>query len=112
MQFNVSSFLSTQAKRNPEAKAIVYPFKPYFWARKSYTDLSFSELNTRVDALMHQFLSSGVERGTRVLLMVKPGLELIQIVFALLKCASQPCISFLRFVNSLNVSGLVSISAF
>jgi acyl-CoA synthetase (AMP-forming)/AMP-acid ligase II len=92
MQFNVSSFLSTQAKRNPEAKAIVYPFKPYFWARKSYTDLSFSELNTRVDALMHQFLSSGVERGTRVLLMVKPGLELIQIVFALLKLGAVPVV--------------------
>ena len=92
MQFNVSSFLSTQAKRNPEAKAIVYPFKPYFWARKSYADLSFSELNTRVDALMHQFLSSGVERGTRVLLMVKPGLELIQIVFALLKLGAVPVV--------------------
>ena len=92
MQFNVSSFLSTQAKRNPKAKAIVYPFKPYFWARKSYKDISFSELNTRVDALMHQFLSSGVERGTRVLLMVKPGLELIQIVFALLKLGAVPVV--------------------
>ena len=92
MQFNVSSFLSTQAKRDPKAKAIVYPFKPYFWARKSYTDLSFNELNTRVDALIYQFLSSGVKRETRVLLLVKPGVELIQIVFALLKLGAVPVV--------------------
>ena len=92
MQFNVSSFLSTQAKRDPEAKAIVYPFKPYFWARKSYKDLSFSELNSRVDALIYQFLSSGVERETRVLILVKPGVELIQIVFALLKLGAVPVV--------------------
>ena len=45
-----------------------------------------------VDALMHQFLSSGLKRGTRVLLMVKPGLDLIQIVFALLKLGAVPVV--------------------
>lgn len=92
MQLNVSSFLSSQAKKNPDAKAIVYPFKPNFWSPKSYVDLSFSELDTMVDALMHQFLSSGLKRGTRVLLMVKPGLDLIQIVFALLKLGAVPVV--------------------
>jgi acyl-CoA synthetase (AMP-forming)/AMP-acid ligase II len=92
MQLNVSSFLSSQAKKSPEAKAIVYPLKPNFWSPKSYVDLSFSELDTMVDALMHQFLSSGVKCGTRVLLMVKPGLDLIQIVFALLKLGAVPVV--------------------
>lgn len=92
MQFNVSSFLSTQAERNPEAKAITYSFKPYFWSAKSFVDLNFRELNASVDTLVHQFLSSGVERGTRVLLMVKPGLDLIQIVFALLKLGAVPIV--------------------
>lgn len=92
MQLNVSNFLSIQAKKNPEAKAIVYPNKPNFLARTNYVALSFKELDAMVDALVHRFLSSGVERGTRVLLMVKPGLDLIQIVFALLKIGAVPVV--------------------
>ena len=92
MQFNVSNFLSTQAKKNPEAKAVIYSDKPNFWTPKSYSDLSFRELDAMVDALVHQFLYMGVERGTRVLLMVKPGLDLIQIVFALLKLGAVPVV--------------------
>ena len=92
MQYNVSNFLSTQAEKNPEAKAIVYPFKPFFWSSKTYLNLSFRELDLMVDGLVHQFLSKGVKRGSRVLLMVKPGRDLIQIVFALLKLGAVPVV--------------------
>ena len=85
MHFNVSSFLSAQANENPDAKALIYSYKPNFWSPSDYMDVSFKELDAMVDAVMHRFMSLGVARGTRVLLMVKPGLDLIQIVFALLK---------------------------
>ena len=63
MQFNVSNFLSTQAKKNPEANAVIYSYKSNFWTPKSYSNLSFRELDAMVDALVHQFLFMGVERG-------------------------------------------------
>ena len=58
MQFNVE-FLSTQAKKNPEAKAVIFSDKPNLWTPKSYSNLSFSQLDAMVDALVHQFLSMG-----------------------------------------------------
>ena len=69
-----------------------------------------------VDALVHQFLSMGVERGTRVLLMVKPGLDLIQIVFALLKLGAVPVVidpgmGLGRFLNVQNNQRLVRLLA-
>lgn len=92
MHFNVSSFLSAQANENPDAKALIYSYKPNFWSPSVYMDVSFKELDAMVDAVMHRFMSLGVTRGTRVLLMVKPGLDLIQIVFALLKIGAVPVV--------------------
>ncbi|MDG1701752.1 MAG: fatty acid CoA ligase family protein [Opitutae bacterium] len=92
MHFNVSSFLSTQANEKPDAKALIYSYKPNFWSLPTYVDVSFKELDAMVDAVVHRFVSLGIARGTRVLLMVKPGLELIQIVFALLKIGAVPVV--------------------
>ena len=57
-----------------------------------YDCISFRELDQSVDSLVHYFSEMGVKAGTRTLIMVKPGLDLIQIVFALLKIGAVPVV--------------------
>ena len=50
------------------------------------------ELEQEASATAYYLADSGVQRGTRVLLMVKPGLDLIRIVFALFKIGAVPVV--------------------
>lgn len=104
-QFNVASFLSERARIDPSAPAVCF-LKKQSLAQKlfstflqtaskgdsDYDRLSFRELDQSVDALVHYLSQMGVTAGTRTLLMVKPGLDLIQIVFALLKIGAIPVV--------------------
>ena len=96
MESNVASHLSKQADKNPQGDAIRYLNKQWnrgLFSRKSvYKKLSFYQLNQAVDSVLHILILKGIKKGSRVLLMVKPGLDLIQIVFALLKLGAIPII--------------------
>jgi acyl-CoA synthetase (AMP-forming)/AMP-acid ligase II len=57
-----------------------------------YLDLTFAQLETETNAWAARVTAAGVDRGTRVLLLVKPGLSLIALCFALFKVGAVPVV--------------------
>lgn len=82
-----------------------------------YLALSFAELDREVDAWSACLTTAGVRRGDRTLLMVKQGLPLIAVAFALFKLGAVPVIidpgmglkSFLACVRRSQPRALVGI---
>lgn len=58
--------------------------------KRTYAHLTFRQLDELCDAYAHGLRAVGFERGDRVLLMVRQGLELIALTFALFKLGAVP----------------------
>ena len=118
MAFNVAHFLAQQAVTQPTAAAVRAPLSYDSDGAIRYTERSFAELEAEASATGHYFLTKGIRRGSRVLLMVRPGLDLIRIVFALFKMGSIPIVidpgmglkKFLRCVRHSKPMALVGIA--
>jgi acyl-CoA synthetase (AMP-forming)/AMP-acid ligase II len=87
---NVAAYLAKQAETQPEGIAVIAPLKGSPNAEIRFEQRSFAQLNAESDAVCHYFIGKGIQQGDRVLLMVKPGLDLIRIVFALFKMGAVP----------------------
>ncbi len=119
MPHNVAHFLSEQAGVNPDNPAVRAPNGRNLNGSIRYVERSFAELEAEASATAQYFSSEGIRRGTRVLLMVKPGLDLIRIVFALFKIGAVPIVidpgmglkKFLRCVRHSKPEALVGIPA-
>ncbi len=82
-----------------------------------YLTLSFAELEAEAAAWQHRLQTAGVERGYRVLVMVRQGLPLIAGVFALFATGAVPVVidpgmgrkSFLRCVERSRPKALLGI---
>jgi acyl-CoA synthetase (AMP-forming)/AMP-acid ligase II len=82
-----------------------------------YLVLTFAELSREADAWRGRCEAAGIARGDRVLVMVKPGLPLIAVVFALFRLGAVPVVidpgmglrSFLACVRRTRPRGLVGI---
>ncbi len=119
MPHNVAHYLTEQARHQPEGAAVRAPVGRMPDGSIRYVERSFSALEAEASATAHYFASKGVLRGTRVLLMVKPGLDLIRIVFALFKIGAVPIVidpgmglkRFLRCVRHSKPTALIGISA-
>jgi olefin beta-lactone synthetase len=92
MAHNVAHFLAEQATRNPYASAVRAPVGRVSGGAIRYVERSFAELESEASATAHYLVGEGIARGMRVLLMVKPGLDLIRIVFALFKIGAVPIV--------------------
>ncbi len=118
MAFNVAHFLAQQAVTQPTAAAVRAPLSHDSDGAIRYTERSFAELEAEASATGHYFFTKGIRRGSRVLLMVRPGLDLIRIVFALFKMGSIPIVidpgmglkKFLRCVRHSKPMALVGIA--
>jgi acyl-CoA synthetase (AMP-forming)/AMP-acid ligase II len=118
MAYNVAHFLAQEAVVQPTAAAVRAPIGHEPDGAIRYAERSFAELEAEASATAHSFTAAGIERGSRVLLMVKPGLDLIRIVFALFKMGAVPIVidpgmglkKFLRCVRHSQPSALVGIS--
>ena len=85
--------------------------------RIEYLERSFAELEADCYAVARFFQEKGIVRGTRVLLMVRPGLDLILTTFALFKMGAVPVAvdpgmglkSFLNCVRRSQPEALVGI---
>lgn len=83
-----------------------------------YAERSFAELEAEASATAHYIAAQGIVRGGRVLLMVRPGLDLIRIVFALFKLGAVPIVidpgmgirKFLRCVRHSQPNALIGIA--
>jgi len=88
--YNVASALADMAERAPYQPGIVIPAGRDAGGRAKVVQLSFLQLNELCDRYAHGLDAQGIGRGDRVLLLVRPGLDLIAVVFALLKMGAVP----------------------
>lgn len=89
---NVARYLPELAASQPEADAIRVPRGRLSAGPIDYLTLSARELNAEADAWAWRLQRAGVHRGDRVLVLVRPGLPLIAIVFALFKSGAVPVV--------------------
>lgn len=119
MPHNVAHYLAEQAQRQPDGVAVRAPTGRFTDGGIRYEERSFASLEAEASATAHLIAGLGIERGTRVLLMVKPGLDLIRIVFALFKLGAVPIVidpgmglsKFLKCVRHSKPSAVVGIPA-
>ena len=119
MPHNVAHFLAEQAAHQPDGAAVRAPDGRELDGSIRYVERSFAELEVEASAAAYYFSSLGIQRGTRVLLMVKPGLDLIRVVFALFKIGAVPIVidpgmglsRFLRCVRHSQPEAVVGIPA-
>ncbi|NIM70991.1 MAG: AMP-binding protein [Xanthomonadales bacterium] len=86
---NVAGALAAQAAAQPERAALHYPVGMHGGA-PDYRSCSYRELDALSDQYARGLLAYGIERGTRVALMVPPGLEFFALFFALFKAGAVP----------------------
>lgn len=89
---NIARHLPLMAARQPDRAAVKIPRGRTGAGGIDYLTLSFSELDTEVDAWVARLESRGVRPGDRVLVMVRQGLPLIAAAFALFKLGAVPVI--------------------
>ena len=119
MPHNVAYFLAEQAAQHPHVAAVRAPAGRESDGAIRYVERSFSQLDAEASATAHYFAAREIKRGTRVLLMVKPGLDLIRIVFALFRMGAVPIVidpgmglkRFLRCVRHSQPEAVVGIPA-
>ncbi len=89
---NVARFLPEMAKTVPDHPAVRAPIERAAGDRIRYDERSFAQLNRLSDQCAFYLESQGIRRNTQTLLMVKPGLDLILICFALFKIGAIPVV--------------------
>lgn len=115
--FNVARFLRESAERVPVNCAVRTPRGRAPDGSLRYDELTFAELDRVTAATAALFRSRGIGAGTRVLLMARPGTDLILCAFALFRLAAVPVAidpgmglkSFLRCVQKTAPEALVGI---
>lgn len=87
--YNLASALPTMAARDPYRAAVIFPAgRQEPWGR--FIQLSFAQLNRLTDRYAHGLSARGIHRGNRVLVLIRPGVDLIAVVFALFKIGAVP----------------------
>ncbi len=89
---NVASHLQRMAALQPYKRAVVCPAGRSKNNRVAYKHLTFQQLDRESDCLAHGFEKTGIKRGTRTILMVKPSLDFFTIIFALFKTGAMPVV--------------------
>lgn len=87
---NIAEHLKRSALRRPFAKAVIYPAARDRSGRIAYTHLTFQQLDHDSDRVAFGLERNGITRGTRTVLMVKPGIDFFVLTFALFKIGAIP----------------------
>jgi acyl-CoA synthetase (AMP-forming)/AMP-acid ligase II len=82
---NVADRLTAIAAKMPDAAAIATPGSGDAAGKRAYAICTFGELEADSLALARGFIDLGVRPGQRLVLLVKPGIEFVKLVFALLR---------------------------
>jgi acyl-CoA synthetase (AMP-forming)/AMP-acid ligase II len=85
---NIAATLTETARRFPDQRAVVVPTGRDAAGRVQYASVTFQELDALSDRLAGGFVRMGVTRGTRLVLMVRPGIEFIALTYALFKAGA------------------------
>ncbi len=87
---NIASHLGEEASRQPDRPAIHCPERFGGKGMPRYRSMSFSELAAETDLVAAGLVASGIGRGVRTALMVRPSIELFVLMFALFKAGAVP----------------------
>jgi len=87
--FNLARELERIAAERPFDPGIIFPVGRQN-EKGSFVQFSFQQLNQRVDRYAHGLIGFGARRGERCLVMLRPGVDLIAVVFALIKIGAVP----------------------
>ena len=117
--YNIAQALEEMAERAPFQPAIIFPAGRDKQGRAKFTQLSFQQLNDLCNSYAHGLSKYGITQGTRTLMMVKPGVELIAVTFALLKIGAAPVLidpgmgrkAFLQCVAETEPTAMIGIPA-
>ena len=109
---NVGRYLPAAAARTPERVAIVAADGRGGWRRVRYR-----QLDDRASAIAHGLTSQGFARGETALVMVRAGVELITLTYALFKAGIVPVLidpgmglrAFLRCVERTRPTALIGV---
>lgn len=116
-QYNIAQALTDMAARAPFRPAIIFPAGRDRQGRARSIQLTFQQLNAECDRYAHGLAGFGIRPAERVLLMVRPGVELIAVTFALLKIGAVPVLidpgmgrrPFLQCVSETAPTALIGI---
>jgi len=89
---NISSYLKKMACLQPYKRAVVYSAGKDKNGRIAYAHLTFQQLDRESDCLANGLENAGITRGTRTVLMVKPGPEFFSLTFAIFKVGAIPVV--------------------
>ena len=114
---NVARFLPLRAEEMPDVLAVRAPLGRGRDGSIRYRDKTFAELEREACATAAYLTANGIERGVRTLVMVKPGLDLIRVIFAFFKIGAIPVVidpgmglrHFLRCVEHTRPQAVVGI---
>lgn len=76
---NITGYLYDFAALHPEKPALLHPVR-----------MTFEELCRLTDAYAAGFIRSGISKGCRTVVLIKPGADLFAVVFALLRIGAIP----------------------
>ena len=82
---NIAGRLAVMAGRMPEAVAVVEPLDYDREGKRRYRQMTFRQLSADSDRIACGLRKRGVVLGTRLALLVRPGVDFISLVFALYK---------------------------
>ncbi|MCA9234943.1 MAG: AMP-binding protein, partial [Planctomycetales bacterium] len=85
---NVADRLSAIARRMPDGVAVACPGRGDVAGRREYATCTFRQLDDDATALARGLVDLGVAPGTRLVLLVRPGIEFVKLVFALLRAGA------------------------
>ena len=115
---NVADRLASIAQQMPDAVAVARPGPGEPAGDHSYTTCTFGELDADATALARGLVDRGVGPQTRLALLVKPGVEFVKLVFALLRSGATTVLidpgmgrrHLLRCLASVEPEGFVAVS--
>jgi acyl-CoA synthetase (AMP-forming)/AMP-acid ligase II len=89
---NVAVHLRQMAHKQPHKRAVVVSHRRDRHGRVAYAHLTFQQLELESDRLAFGLERAGISRGTRTILMVRPGLDFFALVFAIFKIGAIPVV--------------------
>jgi olefin beta-lactone synthetase len=87
---NIAVHLSRMAMRQPHTMAVVVPDGRDRGGHVRYTHLTYGQLDQDSNRIAQGLKSFGIARGTRAVVMVRPGLDFFSLVFGLFKAGIVP----------------------
>lgn len=114
---NIADRLRNSAGIVPDQPAVIFPASRDARGRTAWTQVSFARLDAEVDQLARGLISLGVRPGHRMVLMVRPSIEFIALVFAIFRSGAT-CVlidpgmgrgSLLRCLDQTDPHGFIAI---